>query len=214
MRRHGGTLGKGVITTLRLPHGAGIPNARRAMILPPPIARESARTGGRRQAGALVSDPFDRDRVRAMLDLHEGRGSVAVLDDADIAEVLRRARRIAVVGASARPSRPSHGVMAELLAAGYDVVPVRPGTPEVLGRRCYADLASAVTAEGPVDIVDVFRNAAACPAHAREAVAVGAGCLWLQLGIVSWEAAAIAAAAGMPVVMDRCTAIDIRRIGR
>ncbi len=161
-----------------------------------------------------MSDSLDRDRVRAMLDLHEGRGSVALLDDAGIARELQDARRIAVVGASARPSRPSYGVMAQLLAAGYDVVPVHPRTDEVLGRRCYPDLAAAVAAEGPVDIVDVFRNAAACPAHAREAVAVGAGCLWLQLGIVSWEAAAIAAAAGIRVVMDRCTAIEIRRFPR
>jgi predicted CoA-binding protein len=156
----------------------------------------------------------DQDRVRALLDLHEGRGRVAVLDDAGIADVLRRARRIAVVGASPRPDRPSHGVMATLIAAGYDVVPVRPAVSEVLGRRCYPDLAAAVAGEGPVDIVDVFRTADACPAHAREAVAVGTGCLWLQLGIVSWEAAAIAAAAGIPVVMDRCTAIELRRIPR
>lgn len=161
-----------------------------------------------------MTDPLDRDRIRAMLDLHEGRGAVPVLDDAGAVEVLRRARRIAILGASARPTRPSHGVMATLLHAGYQVVPVRPGTSEVLGRRCYPDLAAAVAAEGPVDIVDVFRNPAACPTHAREAVAVGAGCLWLQLGIVSWQAAEIAHAAGIPVVMDRCTAIELRRIPR
>jgi predicted CoA-binding protein len=62
--------------------------------------------------------------------------------------------------------------------------------------------------------VDVFRNAAACPEHAREAVAVGAGCLWLQLGIVSWEAARIAAEGGVPVVMDRCTSIEVGRLRR
>ena len=156
----------------------------------------------------------DRDRIRALLELQEGRGNVPVLDDAGIVDVLRRAHRIAVIGASPRPSRPSHGVMATLLRAGYDVVPVRPAVSEVLGRRCYPDLATAVAAEGPVDIVDVFRTADACPAHAREAVAVGAGCLWLQLGIVSWEAAEIAAAAGIPVVMDRCTAIELRRVPR
>ncbi len=149
-----------------------------------------------------------------MIDLHEGRGPVSVLDDDGIAQVLRAARRIAVVGASPRPSRPSHGVMLSLVDAGYDVVPVRPAVSEVVGRRCYPDLAAAVAAEGPVDVVDVFRNAAACPEHAREAAAVGAGCLWLQLGIVSWEAARIATAAGMQVVMDRCTAIEVRRIGR
>jgi predicted CoA-binding protein len=104
--------------------------------------------------------------------------------------------------------------MATLLRAGYHVVPVSPRETEVLGRPCYPDLAAAVAAEGPMDIVDVFRNAEACPGHAREAVAVGAGCLWLQLGIVSWEAARIAAEGGIPVVMDRCTAIEIRRLPR
>jgi len=162
----------------------------------------------------MERDLADHERVRALIDLHEGRGPVPVLDDAGIVEVLRRARRIAVVGASPRPNRPSHGVMATLLAAGYDVVPIRPGTAEVLGRRCYPDLTAATAAEGPIDIADVFRNADACPEHAREAVAAGAGCLWLQLGIVSWEAARIAAEAGIPVVMDRCTAIEIRRLGR
>jgi predicted CoA-binding protein len=156
----------------------------------------------------------DREHIRAILDLHEGRGPVPVLDDAAIAVVLRSARRIAVVGASSRPSRPSRGVMAALLRAGYDVVPVSPRETEVLGRTCYPDLAAAVAAEGPVDIVDVFRNADACPAHAREAVAVGAGCLWLQLGIVSWEAARIASDAGIQVVMDRCTSIEVSRLGR
>ena len=65
-----------------------------------------------------------------------------------------------------------------------------------------------------MDIVDVFRTAEACPGHAREAVAVGAGCLWLQLGIASWEAARIAADAGIPVVMDRCTSIEVNRLRR
>ncbi len=154
----------------------------------------------------------DRDRVRALIDLHEGRGPVPVLGDAEIAPLLRTARRIAVIGASSRPFRPSHGVMAALLRAGYDVVPVSPRETEVLGRRCYPDLAAAVEAEGAVDIVDVFRNAEACPAHAREAVAAGAGCLWLQLGIVSWEAARIATEGGLQVVMDRCTSIEVSRL--
>lgn len=147
-----------------------------------------------------------------MVDLHEGRGPVPVLGDAAIGGVLRAARRIAVIGASSRPWRPSHGVMASLLRAGYEVVPVSPRETEVLGRRCYPDLATAVEAEGPVDIVDVFRNADACPVHAREAVAVGAGCLWLQLGIVSWEAARIATEGGLAVVMDRCTSIEVGRL--
>lgn len=156
----------------------------------------------------------DRERTRAILDLQEGRGSVPLLDDAGILDVLRSAHRIAVIGASSRPWRPSHGVMATLMRAGYEVVPVSPRETEVLGRPCYPDLAAAVAAEGPVDIVDVFRNADACPAHAREAVAVGAGCLWLQLGIVSWEAARIASDGGVAVVMDRCTAIEIGGLRR
>jgi uncharacterized protein len=158
-------------------------------------------------AGDSDARRADRERTRAILDLQEGRGPVPVLDDAGIAGILRSARRIAVVGASSRPYRPSHGVMAALVRAS-------PRETEVLGRTCYPDLATAVAAEGPVDIADVFRNADACPAHAREAVAVGAGCLWLQLGIVSWEAARIATEAGIPVVMDRCTSIELSRLRR
>ncbi len=70
-----------------------------------------------------------------------------------------------------------------------------------------------VEASGPFDIVDVFRRSELCVAHAREAVATGAGCLWLQLGVVNWEAAAIAAGGGLSVVMDRCTAIEHRALG-
>jgi len=154
----------------------------------------------------------DLELVRALVDLHEGRAPVPLLDDAGIAAVLLQARRIAVIGASSRPSRPSHGVMASLLRSGYEVVPVNPRESEVMGRACYPDLAAAVAAEGPVNVVDVFRNAGACPDHAREAVAVGAGCLWLQLGIVSWEAGRIAADDGIPVVMDRCTSIEVGRL--
>ena len=127
---------------------------------------------------------LERARVRDMIDLAEGRIPVPLLDDPGIARVLRDARRIAIVGASARPYRPSHGVMASLLRAGYDVVPVTPAEREVLGRRAYPDLPSAVDAEGPVDIVDVFRRPETCAAHAAEAVRVGARCLWLQLGVV------------------------------
>jgi predicted CoA-binding protein len=104
--------------------------------------------------------------------------------------------------------------MQYLLGAGYDCVPVSPRYREVAGRTCYPTLAEAVAAEGPVDIVDVFRRAELCPDHAAEAVAVGARCLWLQLGIVSWEAAAIAHDGGLAVVMDRCTEIEHGRLMR
>lgn len=156
-------------------------------------------------------DAADLARVRAFLDLAEGRGPVPLLDDAGIAELLRSTRRIAIVGASTRPGRPSHGVMASLLAAGYECLPVNPNAAEVLGRRAYPTLAAAA-AEGPIDIVDVFRRSAALVEHAREAVAVGARCLWLQYGLVDWEAARIAHEGGLAVVMDRCTAVEVRRL--
>jgi len=152
--------------------------------------------------------------VRDLLDLAEGRGPVALLDDAGIAAVLGAARRIAVIGASSNPARPSYGVFSYLLDAGYDCLPVNPNETSVQGRRAFASLGDAVAASGPVDIVDIFRRSELCEAHAREAVAVGARCLWLQLGVVSWEAARIATEAGLAVVMDRCTAVEHRRLVR
>lgn len=138
---------------------------------------------------------------------------MALLDDDGIERVLRETRRIAVIGASSNPGRPSFGVFRTLVRAGYDCVPVNPRETEVQGIRAWPTLGAAVDATGPVDLVDVFRRSELCPEHAREAVAVGAACLWLQLGVVSWEAAEIAAAGGLSVVMDRCTAIELRRIG-
>jgi uncharacterized protein len=121
------------------------------------------------------------------------------------AEILRDARTIAMVGASPKPHRPSHGVMRYLLAQGYRVIPVRPvGCDEVLGVPCVRSLAEI---EEPIDLVDVFRRPEHTPAHAREAVEAGAGALWLQLGIVSAESRRIAAAAGLDYVEDACTAI-------
>lgn len=154
----------------------------------------------------------DRARARDILDLQEGRGPVPVLDEAGGLEVLRGARRIAIVGASARADRPSHDVMAYLQRHGYACVPINPTEREILGVPCFPTLEAAVAATGPIDIVDVFRRPELCPPHAEEAVATGARCLWLQLGVVSWEAAAIAHAGGVAVVMDRCTAIEHRKL--
>ena len=126
--------------------------------------------------------------------------------------MLRSARRIAVVGASANEGRPSFGVFRYLLDHGYDGVPVNPREREVLGIQAFATLEEAAAAGGPFDIVDVFRRSELCVPHAKEAVATGAGCLWLQLGVVNWDAARIAHEAGLGVVMDRCTAIEHRRI--
>lgn len=126
--------------------------------------------------------------------------------------MLRAARRIAVVGASSRESRPSFSVFRYLVHQGYECVPVNPAERDVLGIPAFRTLGEAVAATGPVDIVDVFRRSELCLPHAREAVAAGAGCLWLQLGVVNWEAARVAHEGGLSVVMDRCTAIEHRVI--
>jgi uncharacterized protein len=121
------------------------------------------------------------------------------------AEILAGARTIAVVGASPKPHRPSHGVMRYLLEQDYDVIPVRPaGCDAVLGIPCARTLAEI---DRPIDLVDVFRRPDACPDVAREAVAAGACAIWLQLGIVSAEARRIAEEAGLDYVEDQCTKI-------
>jgi predicted CoA-binding protein len=138
-----------------------------------------------------------------------------LLDDAGIVELLRTTRRIAVVGASSNPARPSNGVFRSLVRAGYECVPVNPREAEVEGVAAVATLAEAVVAlGGRIDIVDVFRRPEFTEEIAREAVAVGARAIWLQLGVVNWEAARIASEGGLAVVMDRCTAIEIRRVPR
>ncbi len=130
--------------------------------------------------------------------------------DEALRELLSSARTIALVGASSDPRRPAHGVMKFLLRRGFHVVPVAPGEAEVLGQRAYASLAEIPE---PVDIVDVFRRADKTPDIADEAVAIGAKVFWLQLGIVSEEAARRATAGGLVVVMDRCIAVTSRELG-
>jgi len=159
----------------------------------------------------MTIDRGDARRLADLLDLHDGRLGVPLLDDAGIRDLLASRPRIAMIGASADPSRPSNGVLRDLVALGFDVVPVNPTVASVEGRRCHPNLAAAVEATGPVDLVDVFRRPEACPGHAREAVAAGARCLWLQLGIASREAGEIASAAGLAVVMDRCLAVEAVR---
>jgi uncharacterized protein len=154
----------------------------------------------------------DRDFVATLIAIQEGRPPVPLLDDDGIAALLRSRPRIAMIGASSNPLRPSFGVFIALRHAGYDVVPVNPREIEVGGVRCYPTLPDAVRETGPVDLVDVFRRPADCARHAREAVDVDATCLWLQLGIASEEAGRIAHEAGLSVVMDRCTIIEHRRL--
>ena len=124
------------------------------------------------------------------------------------AEILSETHTIALVGASPKPWRPSHGVMRYLLEQGYRVIPVRPLVREVLGVPCVGSLAEI---DEPIDLVDVFRRPEMCPGVAEETVAAGAKALWLQLGIRSAEARAIAERAGIDYVEDECTAIVHRR---
>ena len=159
----------------------------------------------------MATRDADRDLVAALIAISEDRFPVPLLDDAGIRELLRSRPRIALVGASSNPARPSHGVMRSLRHAGYDVVAVNPREMEIDRHAVLPDCGAAVAATGPVDIVDVFRRADLCVAHAREAVAAGARCLWLQLGIANEEAGRIAHEAGLAVVMDRCTIVEHRR---
>jgi predicted CoA-binding protein len=133
------------------------------------------------------------------------------LDDDAIRAVLTGTRRIAVVGASANPQRPSFAITGLLIRAGYAVTPVNPGLAgqALLGRTVAASLDDAA----PLDMVDVFRAADQVPPVIADAIRLGARTVWLQLGIVHAEAAAQARAAGLVVVMDRCPAIEIRRLG-
>lgn len=135
------------------------------------------------------------------------------LTDDEIRALLGSVRRIALVGASNKPVRPSHGVMRFLLRQGYQVVPVNPGLAgqHILGRPVVATLEEAA-ASGPIDMVDVFREASATPEIARQAVAIGAKALWLQLGVVNDEAMRVARDGGLVTVQDRCPAIEIPRL--
>jgi hypothetical protein len=146
------------------------------------------------------------------MDLEEGRGPVPILDDAGIERVLRATRRIAVVGASSDRGRPSFAVFRYLVQQGFECVAINPNERDVLGVAAFRTLAEAVAATGPFDMVDVFRRSELCVPHAREAVAIGARVLWLQQGVVDWDAARIAHDAGIEVAMDRCTAIEWRRL--
>jgi redox-sensitive bicupin YhaK (pirin superfamily)/predicted CoA-binding protein len=129
--------------------------------------------------------------------------------DEQLRAILTEAKTIAMVGASNNPSRPSHGIMAQLLKAGYRVIPVNPNDAEVLGQRTVASLREIAE---PVDIVDVFRRSEDTPAIADDAVAIGAKVLWLQLGVANEDAAARALTKGLKVVMDTCIGATHRRL--
>jgi predicted CoA-binding protein len=127
-----------------------------------------------------------------------------------VQEILSASKVVAVVGLSPKPDRASFEVARYLQERGYDIVPVNPNYVDtvILGEKVYPDLhaaADALAAQGKrIDVVDCFRKAEDIPPIARDAIAVRAGCLWMQLGIVNQQAADLAAAAGLDVVMDTC----------
>lgn len=139
----------------------------------------------------------------------DGAARAAGMDDGRLAldgrDVLGRYRRIAMVGLSANPSRPSYRVAVHMLAYGYEVIPVNPTVDEVLGQRAVPTLADV---PGPLEIVDVFRRREEIPGVVDEAIACGAKVVWLQLGLRDDEAAARARAAGLVVVQDRCIKME------
>ena len=132
--------------------------------------------------------------------------------DADIKALLEGARTIALVGASDRPDRPSYRVMAMLQEHGYRVIPVNP---QITGEHLHGEFVFRELAQigEPIDIVDIFRRPLAAGEAVDAAIAVGAKAVWMQLGVINEDAAARAEAAGLKVVMDRCPAIEIPRLG-
>lgn len=128
---------------------------------------------------------------------------------AQLRHILKESRTIAVVGLSADWFRPSYFAAKYMQEHRYRIIPVNPNYTEILGERCYPDLASV---PDKVDIVDVFRKSADCAPIAQQAVAIGAKTLWLQIGVVNEEARQIAEDAGLAVVMNRCVKIEYARL--
>jgi predicted CoA-binding protein len=127
-----------------------------------------------------------------------------------IRSVLEGHRTWAVVGCSPDPSRDSHRIARMLQSRGYEVIPVNPACDELLGVRCYPALADVPQ---PVEVVDIFRRASEAGRHVDEAIEIGASAVWMQLGVIDEAAAERARAAGLDVVMDRCPAIEMPRLG-
>lgn len=145
------------------------------------------------------------DGVSANSPVNTGRFATT---SADRIRILDRYKRIAMVGLSSNPFRPSHFAAIYLLAHGYDVTPVNPREKEVLGRRSHASL---LEVPGSIEIVDIFREPAAVPAIVEEAIQRDAKVIWMQLGVIHEEAAERARQAGLEVVMDRCIKIEHAR---
>ena len=133
-------------------------------------------------------------------------------DRSPISQLVLGARRIAVVGLSRKPERPSHGVAAYLQSVGYTIIPVHPAGGITLGERVYPDLRSAAQT-GPIDIVNIFRRSEHIPALLEQLLEVKPQLVWMQMGIRHAEVARQLEAAGIAVVMDRCLAVDHQFMG-
>ena len=144
-----------------------------------------------------------------MNDKRKGRAGLKkgeiLTDYRQIRAVLLNARRIAVLGGSPKPERDSHRVARYLKDEGYEILPIRPAQTEILGEKAYKSLDDI---EGPVDIVDVFRNSDQIMSHVPEAIRLNPKVFWMQLGIENPEAAKLLTDAGIDVVMNRCVKID------
>lgn len=132
-------------------------------------------------------------------------------DDRIIGDILRKAKTIAVVGASPKPWRDSGSIARFLAGRGYVVLPVNPAYQDILGMKCYPDLASVGS---EIDIVNVFRNPEEVLPIIDEAIAIGTSAVWMQLGVINAEAVKRAEDAGLNVIMDKCIAVEHRRLIR
>jgi predicted CoA-binding protein len=167
--------------------------------------RDSHLTGVPIADTALV---LDRLAERRGLAAHPSSPLLPHVDD--VRAILTGMRVWAVVGCSPDPARDSHRIASMLQRRGYTVIPVNPLATEILGERCYPTLGAI---PDPVEVVDVFRRASAAGAHVDEAIEIGAQAVWMQLGVIDDAAAERGRAAGLRVVMDRCPAIELPKLG-
>jgi predicted CoA-binding protein len=170
-------------------------------------AREEHLTGVPIADTALV---LDRLAERRGMAVHPRSPLLPEVDD--VRAILTGTRVWAVVGCSPDPNRDSHRIAAMLKRRGYQMIPVNPMATEVLGERSYPTL-TAIPADRGVEVVDIFRRPTAAGAHVDEAVQIGARAVWMQLGVIDEAAAERGRAAGLRVVMDRCPAIELPRLG-
>ncbi|AWV91425.1 CoA-binding protein [Bradymonas sediminis] len=132
------------------------------------------------------------------------------MNDAQITELLKKSKNVAVVGASTNPDKSSHKIPAYLLRSGFNIIPVHPKAEEIFGQRAYPSLQDIPV---PVDIVDIFRPEPEIPDIAREAIAINAPVVWVQKGLKSQEAAQIAKDAGVTYFEDVCLGATVKRLG-